>query len=395
MGMKILILGSGLMGPAAAYNAMSDPDVSEVAVCDASAEALAACQDKLSGKPGVEKFRAAQIDLADQEAAARLFRGYDAAMAALPHSVNILGMRAALKVRIPLVDLTWPDPDQVEAVRSEAQASGTLIVPGCGVEPGLTEIMTRHLAETLERVDEVHIYCGGIPATPQPPLGYKIVFGGRQLPLSDTDARHVVAGELRPVARYSGVETLHFEGVGDVEAWHEGFMPWLLELPALKTLRNGTQKTMRWPGYAAKVTLLRELGLLSPKPITVDGAAIAPKKFLDTLLYPRVRLAEGEKDITLFRVDVSGLADGRQHRYRIELIDRYDEVLGFTSMARTTAFTGAIVARMIARGDIKGVGLVSPEKLIAGASFQRLVSELAEAGVCFRLTSEQEQPLAA
>jgi len=35
------------------------------------------------------------------------------------------------------------------------------------------------------------------------------------------------------------------------------------------------------------------------------------------------------------------------------MVDRYDDVLGFTSMARTTAFTGAIVARMIARGDLK------------------------------------------
>jgi lysine 6-dehydrogenase len=395
MAMKILILGSGLMGPAAAYNALSDPDVSAVAVCDASAEALEACKRKLSGKPGAEKLATVQLDLSDQGAAARLLSGFDAALAALPHSVNSLGVRAALTARTPLVDLTWPDPDQVEAVRSEALTNGTLIVPGCGVEPGLTEIMTRHLAEKLDRVDEVHIYCGGIPAMPEPPLGYKIVFGGRQLPLSDSDARHVAGGELRPVTRYSGVETLHFEGVGEVEAWHEGFMPWLLELPALKTLRSGTQKTIRWPGYAAKVTLLREIGLLSRQPITVDGATVAPKKFLDALLYPRVRLEEGEKDITLFRADVSGSAAGQRRHYRIELIDQYDETLGFTSMARTTAFTGAIVARMIARGDIQGSGLVSPEKLIAGAPFERLVNELAAAGVCFRVTTEQEQPLAA
>ena len=50
------------------------------------------------------------------------------------------------------------------------------------------------------------------------------------------------------------------------------------DLEALKGLKTGTQKTVRWPGYAAKVTALREMGLLSEKPIDVDGAQVAPKK---------------------------------------------------------------------------------------------------------------------
>ena len=68
-----------------------------------------------------------------------------------------------------------------------------------------------------------------------------------------------------------------FPGVGEVEAWHEGFMPWLLELEALQGLKLGTQKTVRWPGFAAKATLLRELGLLSLAPIEVDGKQYCPQ----------------------------------------------------------------------------------------------------------------------
>ena len=112
-------------------------------------------------------------------------------------------------------------------------------------QPGLTEIVARHLAEKLDRVDEMHIKCGGIPAVPSGPLNYKIVFGGRKLPLRDADARTVQNGELVPLPRYSGVETYNIEGVGEVEAWHEGFMPWLLELDALKGIKLGTQKTVR------------------------------------------------------------------------------------------------------------------------------------------------------
>jgi lysine 6-dehydrogenase len=391
--MKILVLGSGLMGPAAAFNAMSDPDVSRVVVCDRSQQQLDDCMSKLADLEGIEKLSTAFLDLNDQAVASRLMAGFDVAIGALPRSASALAIRAATGAGISLVDLTWPDRDQLAELRQTVEVAGSLVVPGCGLEPGLTEIMARYLAEKLDRVDELHIKCGGIPEAPAPPLGYKIVFGGRQLPLREGNALVVENGQLKPVPRYSGAEPVVFPGVGECETWHEGFMPWLLELPALKDLRIGTQKTVRWPGYAAKVTVLREMGLLSQEPVEVDGVQVVPKKLLDALLYPHVRLEEGEKDITVFRVEAVGEKEGHPRRYKIEMVDRYDEKLGFTSMARTTAFTGAIVARMIARGDLKATGILTPEQVIAGPLFDRLVDELAAVNIRFDVTVEGMEAL--
>jgi lysine 6-dehydrogenase len=153
-------------------------------------------------------------------------------------------------------------------------------------------------------------------------------------------------------------------------------------------LKLGTQKTVRWPGYAAKVTVLKELGLLSEEPVEVDGVSVAPKRLVDAVLYPRVRLEEGERDITLFRVEAIGEKEGVLRRYKVEMVDRYDDLLGFTSMARTTAFTGAIVARMIARGEIKAKGLFTPEQVITGPLLDRLLTELAAVNVRFEETTE-------
>jgi lysine 6-dehydrogenase len=375
------------MGPAAAFNALADPDVAQVVVGDKEQRQLDACAHKLAGMPGAEKLSTARVDLNDQTTAARLMAVFDVALGALPWSASLLAIRAALQAGTPFVDLARPDEEQWPELRQAAKAAGGLVVLGCGLEPGLTEIMSRHLAEKLERVDELHIKVGGIPEKPAPPLGYKIVFGGRQLPLHESDAFVVENGQLKLVPRYSGVEPVFFAGVGECEAWHEGFLPWLLELPALKNLRVGTQKTVRWPGYAAKVTVLKEMGLLSLEPVTVEGVAVAPKKLLDALLYPRVRLAEGERDITVFRVEAVGEKAGRPRRYRVDMVDRYDE-LGFTSMARTTSFTGAIVARLIARGDIQATGVFPPEQLLSGPLFERLVAELAAAGIRFELMKE-------
>ena len=391
--MKILVVGSGLMGPAAAYNAMSDPQVSQVTLADMSQPQLDLAKKKLSSMKGAEKLATTVLDLNDQAASTRLMAGFDAIVAALPKQAIGAGIRAAMAVKKPWVDLSWPPDPEVPALKQEVERAGGLVIPGCGVEPGLTEIMTRYLAEKLDRVDEVHIKCGGIPEKPTPPLGYKIVFGGRQMPLRNYDARVVENGALKPVARYSGVELTTFSGVGECEAWHEGFMPWLLDLDVLKGLKVGTQKTCRWPGYAAKVTVLKEMGLLSEEPIEVDGVKVAPKKVLDAALYPRVRLEEGERDITLFRVEVMGEKDGRPRYYKIEMVDRYDEVLGFTSMARTTAFTGAIVARMIARGDLAARGWMVPEKVVTGLLFDRLVRDLTEANVLLDMTTEKVEAL--
>jgi saccharopine dehydrogenase-like NADP-dependent oxidoreductase len=384
--MKILVLGGGLMGPAAAFNAISDPDVSQVTVCDMDQGQLDACVDRLTGVPGAEKLGTRRLDLKDQAAATELMAGFDAAIGALPWSASLLAIRAALQAGIPLVDLARPGDDDLPGLRQEVEAGGGCIILGCGLEPGLTEIMARHLAEKLDRVHELHIKCGGIPEKPTPPLGYKIVFGGQKLPLSEADALVVEDGALKPVPRYSGVEAVVVPGVGQCEAWHEGFMPWLLDLPSLKGLKVGTQKTVRWPGYAGKVTVLKEMGLLSQRPVSVDGVQVSPKRVLDALLYPLLRLEEGERDITVFRVEAFGEENGRLQRYQVEMVDRYDDALGFTSMARTTSYTGAIVARMLARGDLKATGLLSPEQVITGLLLERLVAELAEVEIAFDIT---------
>jgi saccharopine dehydrogenase-like NADP-dependent oxidoreductase len=317
--------------------------------------------------------------------------GHDAVVGALERPVIGLGIRAAAAAKVPLVDLLWPFEEEAAELKQVVESAGSLAVVGCGVEPGLTEIMARYLAEKLDRIDELHIKCGGIPEKPAPPLGYKIVFGGKRMPLWEGDAHVVENGQLKAVPRYSGAQAVHFPGVGQVEAWNEEFFPWLMDV--LKDLKSGTQMTVRWPGYAEKASVLWELDLVSTKPIDVNGVQVAPKDLLDAVLYPHVKLEEGDRDITCFRVEAIGEKKGRPRRYKIETVDRYDEALGFTSMARTTGFTGAIIARMVARGELKAKGMFNPEQLITGPLFDRLVEDLAAMNICFELTTEKGRTL--
>lgn len=377
------------MGPAAVFNAIIDPDVSQVVVCDMLEQQLDACMSKIARAKGAAKMTPVLLDLNNQLATADVMSEADVVIAALPWSRSVKCIEVALQVGIPYVDIARPDLDHLSELRRKIGPKSSLVMLGCGLEPGLTEIMACYLATQLDQVDELHIRCGGIPAMPAPPLGYKIVFGGRQLPLYESDAYVLEDGELRLVPCYSGVESINFPGVGECEAWHDGLLPWLVERPTLKGLRVCTQKTVRWPGFAAKVAVLKEMGLLSQEPVEVNGLQVVPKKLLDSLLYPHVKLKEGEQDITIFRVEAVGKKASAWHKYKLEMIDRFDESSGFTSMARTTAFPAAIVARMIARGEVEAGGIVTPEEVMNGVLFRRLVEDMAAMGIRFSQTSEK------
>ena len=58
------------------------------------------------------------------------------------------------------------------------------------------------------------------------------------------------------------------------------------------------------------------------------------------------------RDVCLIRARVKGIKDGRQAVAQVDLVDLYDEATGFTAMERTTGWHAAIVAAMVARGEV-------------------------------------------
>lgn len=104
--MQILVLGSGLVGPAAAFNALSDPQVSQVTLCDMDQRQLDAAHKKLGRLPTGEKLAVKLLELNDQSAPTQLMTDFDAIVAALPKHAIPFGIRAAARARRPVVDLS-------------------------------------------------------------------------------------------------------------------------------------------------------------------------------------------------------------------------------------------------------------------------------------------------
>ena len=75
------------------------------------------------------------------------------------------------------------------------------------------------------------------------------------------------------------------------------------------------------------------------------------------------------------------MKDGNATTISYDMVDFYDEENGITSMAKTTGFSAAIMARMLGNGAIKEKGIQWPVRVIHGDLIEVLLSELRKRGV--------------
>ncbi|MEM3069632.1 MAG: saccharopine dehydrogenase C-terminal domain-containing protein [Candidatus Bathyarchaeia archaeon] len=377
--MKIAVLGAGLMGPALAMDCLESPEVEEVLLVDIDKERLRKVAERL-GNPS--KLITAVQDVRDRQGLIEVLKGYDVAGIALLRWLNVDAIWGCIEAKVHAVDLASAAEKDWSDINSSALRAGVTVIPGCGVEPGLVDILAAYGMDMLDCVESVRIWCGGIPRDPKPPLDYKIVFGGPYLPLRPGVVKTIENGKETYVKRYTLGEPICFEGIErPLECFYDGFPQTLYEIEKFKGVKNCSEMTVRYAGYCEKVNFLDNCGLLSRDPIMFEGKEIIPFEVFSRIIYPKVRLEEKERDITVFRVIVEGYKDGCETCYTFETVDHYDEVKDITSMAKTTSYTAAIVARMIGRGDITERGLVPPVRVIRGELTRRLLRELRERGV--------------
>ena len=371
--MKALVLGCGRMGSAIALDMVQSDEVSKVVVGDFEEKK----PEQLAAKLKSDKVSARRVDVMDRQATTKLMKNFDVVISALPHGINVLASKAAVEARVHLVDLAYEE--QQWELDTPAKKAGVTLIPGCGVAPGLTNILVGYGVSLMDEVNEIHIICGGIPQKPVPPLGYRIVFSTRGLVDMYCEKSRIVRNRrIVEVDTLSGLEKVEFPRLGELEAFYTDGLSTLLRTMKEK-VKTMDEKTARWPGHAEKIRAFRNTGFFDAEPTEVEGVKITPRKVAVSILDKALRLG-GEKDVTVLRVDVAGKKDGNSVEYSFVMVDFFDEERGVTSMARTTGYTAAIVGRMVARGDIQERGVVPPEIAVAG-KFKRLISELADRGI--------------
>jgi len=363
----------------------------EVTVGDYSQKSLDLCAERVKS-PMLETL---QIDVMNQDALVKLLKGgdFDVVVNALPYYLIVPALKAEVEAGVNVVDMDFED--ELMKIKDKAAEAGVIVVPGAGSAPGLTNMLIGYAANHLDRVERVHIYVGGLPQRPVPPLEYRVLFNLEGVWYEYTQkARIVVNGKVEEVDALSGLELIEFPGVGKFEAFYTDGLASLLytfkENEKLANVKEMFEKTLRYPGHARKIKTLIECGLLDTEPLQFKGVKIAPREFLTTLLTPKLELRD-EKDMMVMRVKVIG-DKGFKH-YTFDLVDYYDEAHKVTSMARTTAYTASIVAQLIGLGKIDGKGIVPPEELGARSDIFKLILEkLSKHGIKVKSTYTEISP---
>ena len=287
------------------------------------------------------------------------------------------------------VELTEPGERDIPLSRTidslrldaAAKAKGVTAIVDAGVAPGLTNVLAGHHAAAWDRLDRFVCGVGGLPVVrTQPSWEYKAAFSPVDvLEIYTRPARVVEGGRVVAQPALAEIGSYEFPGVGTVDAFATDGLRTLLATIACPEMR---ELTLRYPGHAAKMRMLRDAGFLSAEPVEIGGARVAPIELTGRLLFPLWQYGPGEEDLTLFFCEADGVKDGAPVQARWIMLDRYDRAGGVSSMARTTGYTATAALRLLASGTFRPTGVVPPEWIgrdAAACAF--LLDQLARRGV--------------
>jgi len=235
------------------------------------------------------------------------------------------------------------------------------VIADMGVAPGMSNLLTGYAASLLDKVDNVEIYVGGLPKLRVQPWEFKAVFSPTDVIEEYTrPARMVEHGKIVTKPALTEIELMDFDRVGTLENFNsDGLRSLMFTIEA----DHMKEKTLRYPGYAEKVKLFSDNGFFNPQKIDVKGRMVSPLELTSKLLFDKWKLGEDEVDITVMRISVEGLSEGRKMRYTYDLYDERDPETGVHSMARTTGYAATMAVRLLAEGFYRETGITVPEML--------------------------------
>lgn len=364
--MKIAVMGAGLMGRAAVYDLGQAKEVEQIGVFDIDETA---CRE-VAERFGNGRAIFAHLDAGDTDAVADALQEFDSVISCVTYRFNPGLTRAAIQAKCHLVDLGGNN-DTVTAqleMNDEAEQAGVIVVPDCGLAPGMVAVLAVDGMKRFDRVESVKIRVGGLPQSPRPPLNYQMVFSAEGLINEYWEPCVILEdGKKKTVNPLTEVELLEFDGIGKLEAFYTSGGTSTLPDSLAGQVDFLDYKTIRYPGHCQLVKPMLEIGFASRQPVTVDGQQVQPRSVLKAVLDKN--LGYGDLDMVLVRLIFDGEKDGRNRTIVYEIVDRQESRTGLTAMMRTTAFPASIIAQMAASGEITARGCKPQEKVVDPALF--------------------------
>lgn len=384
-GMKVVVLGAGLMGREVARDLSKSDKVEKVYLADLDIEMVNA----FIKEANLEKTEAVQCDAENEQQLRDVIAKGDVCVNALFYAFNERVAKAAIEAGVHAVDLGGHIGDITENVLKldeQAREKNVTIIPDLGLAPGMVNILVGYGASKLDNVESIRLYVGGIPVKPEPPLNYTRVFSLEGVIDHYTEPAKIIRdGQLISVESLTGIEPVYFEQFGTLEAFYTsgGTSTLYKTFPNVKTLEY---KTVRYKGHAEKFQLMKELGFFDrDNVVEVDGVQVKVRDVVREALKKKLYLGK-KQDAVVLRTIIVGEKSGEQVTYEYETILKREENSEVTAMAQVTAGTIASVAIMIGDGTISKRGVFPPETIVPGKQY---IEKMNKRGVVIKETSHR------
>lgn len=372
---KIIVLGAGRVGRVIARDLHEDPAL-EVTVADVR-------EGYLTGLGERYGFATRTADLGDPARVRDLTAGYDLAIGALPGSLGLQTMEAVIEASTQYVDISFM-PEDPRYLAQRARDKDLVVLYDIGVAPGMSNVLLARGVRDLAPARFARYLVGGLPALRRLPWEYEAPFSPIDVVEEYTrPARFVSGGRPRVRPALSDPELFDFPELGTLEGFlTDGLRSMVdtIDCPHLE------EKTLRYPGHADRIRVLRDSGFFDEREVTVGGQSVSVRDFTFALLDSAWFQHEGSEEFTVMRIEVEGAPGGKPRRTVWDLLDRTDPKRGETSMARTTGFPAAICARHILDGTTPlSPGVHPPESLADDDAYvDKLLRAHEERGVRYR-----------
>jgi len=361
--MKIVVLGgAGAMGMVTTRDLAESHAVSEVVMCDANMEKA----KEVVGWVASDKLSIRHVDISNQDSLVEAMKDADAVANATPYHLNLAVTKSAIKAGKDLTDLGGVYYMTLKQLKLDkvAREADVTVVLGCGVAPGIADVLAKYGADKLDRVKEVHIRYGEVNLTP---AKYKWTF---RTVLEEYTRGPVIyqSGSFKRLPPFSGKHVVGFpEPVGKRSCCYALYSG-LATLPT--TINKGVRTVDCAMSYTdedeQRIKVLKEMGLTNTKPTVVNGAKVSPREFLLQIAPPPdVKV----KDAASIVVEVFGEKEGESTRCTYSLVYQYHEKYGVSALAYLTGVPLSIVSQMLAKGDIEQKGVLPPETAIKHEPF--------------------------
>ena len=370
---KLIVLGAGMVGSAIAIDLAPKH---QVTLADNSQDVLDRVKKRCSD------LSTLQLDATGKKEVQHIVKQHDLVINALPGFLGFETLKSIIEAGINVIDIAFSPENSLELDALAKEHQVTAIVD-CGVAPGMDNVILGYYNEIMELTD-FECLVGGLPKVKKWPFYYKAPFSpGDVIEEYLRPARYVENGQVVVKEPLSDCEYVDIERVGTLEAFNTDGLRSILT--TMSHIPNMKEKTLRYPGHAEYIKVLKESGFFSTSKIEVNGIMVSPLSVTCKVLFDEWEAGDAEEEITVMRVTLKGTnREGQKEEVIYTLYDEYNSKTGTSSMARSTGYVATATANLFLDGLFNEKGVFPPE--LVGkhkACFEYIFSYLEKRGIIY------------